>query len=353
MAKKLTTHNIKATFDARYKGRPPVLSRESKHMQGLPMLDIALGGLSGKLLKPVCDALEDDLTPAVESFLSKVETLVCNHISDLFHVSSKSDQAQFLQILNRFRISDIKPVLQGFGRMFFTQRRAKLTPIGLNSRACATAAEIVGKIFTTLPDSYEDVQEAWEHASTKEIPLIQQRVLEALTRETTGLVDTAWDGLRHMVYAKTQSESRLIRRIVKNFVNLVISEAAKTRPDADGTEVMLFELTDSLRAYVDKSAMFDDMAVARTVAAGLDDQDLESAVRRWAPDLPEAAPPMFPPKARIPRTCSGFALCRMYFNITPDFSSLCDHSPLTYSLARNFYILAYDSHWPRIGSQDC
>lgn len=162
----------------------------------------------------------------------------------------------------------------------------------------------MGKIFFKLPDNY-DVKVATDRTATKEIPLIQQQVLEKLGDETLGLVATAWAGLQRMVYAERPSGSRLIRKLVKNFVNRVISEAGKASRDMQDGDVVLFELAGLLRAYVDKARMFDDRSVARAVAAGLDDQELESDVRRWASGLPEAAPPIFPVRVSAAAPVSG------------------------------------------------
>lgn len=109
MGKRLTADNIKATFDARYKGRPPILARDSKHRQGLPMLEVALGGLQSKVFGTVCHKLQADLTPAVDEFLFEMENLVCGHIETLFPTDSESDRIRFLQILNRFRHTDVRP----------------------------------------------------------------------------------------------------------------------------------------------------------------------------------------------------------------------------------------------------
>lgn len=184
--------------------------------------------------------------------------------------------------------------MQSLAKSFFTQNGAKLTPVGLNNRVRIAAAGFVGEIFGTLPDNYDDVVNAADRAATKEIPLIQQQVLEVVRNETLGLVQTAWIGLRRMVLAKRQSESRLIRKLVKNSANRVVCETATPNIDAHNDEVMLVELAGALRAYALKATTFDDRAVARTVAAGLEDDELEKDVRRWAPGLPEVAPPMFP-----------------------------------------------------------
>jgi len=86
----------------------------------------------------------------------------------------------------------------------------------------------------------------------------------------------------------------LIRKIVKMFVHRIFPKAAGTRPVEQRDKVMLFELAHSLRTYKHKAARFDDREVALMVAAGLEDQELEKDVRRWAPGLPEIAPTMFP-----------------------------------------------------------
>jgi len=72
------------------------------------------------------------------------------------------------------------------------------------------------------------------------------------------------------------------------FVHRIFPKAAGTRPVEQRDKVMLFELAHSLRTYKHKAARFDDRA------AGLEDQELEKDVRRWAPGLPEIAPTMFP-----------------------------------------------------------
>jgi len=259
------------------------------------MLDIALAGLKTKTLKPMCDALKDDLSPAVQSFLSGTRDLVCNHIKMLLDVPNKEDLVLLQQIVDRFTESDIWPTMLDFGDMFFEQNGNKLTPSGLNYRARVAAGKFVGKFFDRLPDDYEDVPSAVKGAAAKEIPAIQHEVLFDLQKDTEQRVRTAWLGLKRMVCA--ESESKLIRKLVKNIVNWVISEAAKAQPDAQDVEVLLFELADALTAYVCKQDMFDDRAIARTVAAGLDEMELERAVRLYAPGLSEPTPPVYPARA--------------------------------------------------------
>jgi len=284
------------------------------------MLDIALVGLKTKSLKPMCDALKDDLTPAVQSFLSETRDLVCKHMMMLLEVPGKEDVGLLQQIVDRFTESDIWPTMLDFVDVFFEQNGNKLTPSGLNHRARVAAGEILGVIFDLLPDDYENVPIALKSVTTEEIPAIHRQVLLALREETEERVRMAWTGLKRMVCA--ERESKLIRKLVKNFINRVISEAAKAQPDAQDVEVLLFELADALAAYVGKQATFDDRAVARTVAAGLDEMELEQAVRLYAPDLAEPTPPIYPPRAsdQITRVCGCFTFDPMYLRKTRLFT---------------------------------